>query len=171
MKKFNKSIFGLIVGVMLFTSCEKEESLQQNSSNNINAEITNVEPDYAQARLFSIEVEIVFGHNEVFLEDGAWVVAECVGFGICDISVSHSFPDASGEIVFSDGNLVLKFKESDLSEEIINEYFQGTVMSFDEDLVLSDEICSSLDLPMGYTVLKGDYTLVNELGEFLIKLN
>ena len=157
---------------MIFTSCEKEETLQQNSSNNLNSEITIVEPDYAKIRLFSIEVDIVFGHNEVFLEDGgSWVVAECVGFGICDISVSHSFADASGEIVFSDENLVLKFKESDLTEELINEHFLGNVMSFDEDLVLSDEICSSLNLPMGYTVLKGEYTLVNEVGEFVIKLN
>ena len=94
----------------------------------------------------------------------------CEGFGICDVDVSIEIENKISNLfsATNNGNFTLEFDEKGLKS--INEIFKSnSILTIEEDYVLSEKVCKALELKSGYTIKKGKYKIQkNNIGTYYV---
>jgi hypothetical protein len=96
------------------------------------------------------------------------------GFGICSVSVEVDLGIDLSNISFrggADANGKLQLDITTRGMESIRKQFGSDVIILEEDFRLSDEMCKTLELRLGYTIKAGRYRPVKTTtGEYTVVL-
>lgn len=149
-----KILFGLIATVML--------SFVGNANEFKSNKLLNSDPSLKvdEVTKVKINLDVTWGRKS----------KECHGFGICDVDVSIEIDNKIGNLFSgtNNGNFTLEFDEKGLKR--INEIFQSnSILTIEEEYVLSEKVCRALELKSGYTLKKGKYKIQkNEIGTYYV---
>lgn len=159
------SLFALMVGAFTITSCSKEENNLQ--TNQIDQNLP--EPSFKLKGW----IKIKFGHDMVIIFPDHVEVVECANKGgICKLEIGAektAFDDGTGTIVTVDGKPVIEIFKTELDPELISDYFPSSgLFNMPVEKVLSDEICSEVGLPIGYTIAEGNYSFEENEESYII---
>jgi hypothetical protein len=107
---------------------------------------------------------------------------DCCGFGLCNfyaiINWNANNPDnstalsdnaANGSIIAESNKLTLTFYKVSMSALTIKKYFGSGYFIVEENLILSNDLCSKLEIS-NYTIKKGRYPIVETADAFIVKL-
>lgn len=139
-----KILFGLIATVFFGLSANASELYPSKISD------SNPSSNIKENIKVRINVDVTWGRKS----------RDCKGFGICDVDFTIDIENRASGFAATNNNgvFILEFSEDGL--KTISEHFKSnTILTIEEDYVLSDKVCKALELKSGYTIKTGKYKI------------
>ena len=151
-------------------SCSKENETQKLTNQPNTENIRKADGDLLD-RLVGflkkkVKLDIEFGHNEPDPNNPG--ILECVFEGLCkaEIEVSFGVAGVQGAGGYnSNGEFILAFKKSDMTEDEIEYHFGEGVFTMVDPIVIPSE--GILDNPGDHTISTGVYSVIHEDSEII----
>lgn len=155
-----KKLFFLSVVFVTFiiylASCSKSEEITTHFDQ-------NEEVIHARLPWPKIKIEVDFGRNKMV--DGVRV--PCIDKGLCKIKIEGPVflpltpGKSSAYLEYNNSVLTCEFIKSSINAVDFVNFSDGKIW-VDEDIELDSEITDYLNLPLGYTIVAGEYLIVEE---------